>query len=206
MPPTILPIAAVTFLLIGGLVCAANAWWAFQVAFHGSRASAVPVLGAAFLGLGLLLLPATRPWCWAAVLVDAGTLQLLRALPAIVRQHRRTRRAQLLADYAAADSNRIVSLRLYRTGAFVLCLERTLPPGATGLNRRSDTGTWRRDGAELHLRTDTDSGVFIATATPAGETLRVREPLRSWETAPETALGALVFTSAAPPAAVARSP
>ena len=206
MPTTILPIAAVSFLLLGGLVCATNAWWAFQVAFRGSRASAIPLLGAAFLGLGLLLLPATRPWCWVAVLLDAGTLQLLRALPAIIRENRRTGPAQLLADYTAADGDRIVSLRLYRTGAFVLCLERTLPPGTTGLNRRSDTGTWRRDVAELHLRTEAESGFLLATPSPTGETLRFGAPLPSWESAPETALGALEFISAAGPAATAAQP
>ncbi len=193
MPTTVLPFAAATFLLIGGLVCAANAWWAFQVAFRGSRASAVPLIGTAFLGLGLALLPATRPWCWAAVLVDAGTLQLLRALPVIIREQRRTSASQLLMEYRAADDTRTVTLRLYRTGAFVLRLERALPRGSPGLNVRSDTGTWRREDAELHLQTDGESGSLLVSPTPSGDTLRFHAPLPSWESVPETALGPLEF-------------
>jgi hypothetical protein len=192
MPSSILPIVAATFLLLGGLICAGNAWWAIQVALRGSRASAVPLLGAVFLGLGLVLLPATRPWCWVAVLVDAGTLQFLRYLPSLLRERRRTSAAQLLADFRTVDGERRISLRLFRTGVFVLRLDRALPPGTLGLTQRNDTGTWQRAGDRLRLEsTSGESATLEFAPAPDGEVAAVREGFPTWDQEPATRLAGL---------------
>ncbi len=201
MPDTLRLSLAAALILLGALVCGLNAWSVITSRRTGRFHSAVPLVGALFLGAGLFVLPATRPFCWAAVLVDYGTLELLRAVPRLVRELRATSARNLQHEFRAADGPVTVSVRLYRGRVFVLRLEIPRPPGEPGLTGRGATGTWHRDGDRLILVDSRESTPLQLAPDPASAStaFRVTASFPTWETDPASSLTRFHFTPHSPP-------
>jgi len=90
---------AKVLISVGGFVALMN--WLTLVPLRGGRhASTVPFIGAIFLALGAVLVPALRPYAWAAVLMDYGTLLFVVKFPGLAVELWSTSRFTVLAEYA----------------------------------------------------------------------------------------------------------
>jgi hypothetical protein len=90
---------ALGLLALGGLLALVNWLALYQTWRTGRLCSAVPLVGALFLALGMLLLPPTRPFAWLAPLIDYTGVLFLLALPRLVNELWRTSRFNLLELY-----------------------------------------------------------------------------------------------------------
>ena len=141
-------------MVLGGLLSFAN-WWSVYQSYRTKRFhSAIPFFGAAFLGLGMLIIPSTRPYAWSALVLDYGTLAFLLASPKLAREAWNTSRFNLLFEYLGTAGMKTVHLRLFRQGIFTIRLQLHRPPGETGLVGTGTSGTWQHDGKSLKLATD----------------------------------------------------
>src|SRR5258708_7324312 len=77
---------ALGFMVLGGLLALLNWFSIYQTLRTGRRCSPIPLVSALFLGGGMLLHPAARPFAWLALVLDYGTLMLLLALPWIAHE------------------------------------------------------------------------------------------------------------------------
>jgi hypothetical protein len=132
------------FVIINGLSL-------FQTWYTGKFTSSIPLFGAFFLGMGMLLHPMMRPYAWIAVLVDCGTLMFLFALPRIIKEAWRTSGFNLLEEYTGREGGRTVTLRLFRKGEFVMSQKIARQGRKLGVLWAGTIGTWQRDGGRLKL-------------------------------------------------------
>jgi hypothetical protein len=151
---------AAVLLTLGAVISLLNWSTLFRTWWTGRFCSAVPLVGAACLGAGALLLPSLRPYAWAAVLLDFGTLALLLAAPRIAQSAWATSRFRLVEEYVGQRGATTVRLRLFRRGVFTLRWDIERPPGEYGLIGMGNVGTWERDGDTLVLRIGEDRAVF----------------------------------------------
>jgi len=180
--------------LIGTLVCGLNLAYLVRSRRRGRFHSRIPLVGALFFGGALALIPATRAFCWAAVLLDLGTLELFAALPRIVRELRVTSRANLVAEYRAVRGAATVALQLFRANIFILKVEIVRVPVVAGIASASMTGTWSRDGTRLTLLTTDRQQALLEPASPADpESWRVVAGFPQWEAEPDLSLVGLTL-------------
>ena len=176
-PP--LPIAA-GLIVLGSLISVANGWTALQRRRTGRFRSTVPLVGAGLLGAGFFLLPATRPFCWAAMFLDYGTVELLLALPKVLGELWGTSRFNLVSEYVGQAGARTVRLRLFRRAVFTLRLHILRAPGECGLVDASATGTWQREGTRLTLCGRDGEATFEVLRVGAKESLRQTSGFPTW--------------------------
>jgi hypothetical protein len=187
---------AAVLMVLGGLIAFAN-WWSVYWSYRTKRFhSAVPLVGAALLGAGMFTIPATRPYCWIALILDYGTLALLVASPQLFRELWSTSRFNLVSEYLGEAGLKTVYLRLFRRGVFTIHLQFHRRPGECGLGRIGTTGTWQREGTHLMLCTEQESAVFDLIRETPTQTLRQSVGFRSWESSPELSLGSIEFIKA----------
>ncbi len=180
-------------MALGGLIAFAN-WWSVYWSYRTKRFhSAVPLVGAALLGAGMFILPATRPYCWSALILDYGTLALLAASPQLFRELWSTSRFNLVSEYLGEAGMKTVHLRLFRRGIFTIRLQLHRPPGECGLVGTGTIGTWQREGAHLTLRTERESAVFDVVRDAPTEALRQSVGFPSWESSHELSLESIDF-------------
>lgn len=119
-------------------------------------ASSIPLLGGFFGVVGFSQIPALRKWCWVAVLVDYGSIELLLALPKVAKEFWQTSRINLIREFAGKDSGKEVKIRLYKAGIFTVKHQFSRARNEPGLLASSAIGSWfEADGAlVLHLRGD----------------------------------------------------
>jgi hypothetical protein len=155
---------AAALLGLGGMLALLN--WLMLVAslLTGRFHSCIPPLGAMFLALGALLHPVLRPYFWAAILLDYGTLGLAIASPWLIRQWWQTSRFNLLEEYVARRDRTTVHLRLFRRDIFTLQWEIRRPPGEYGLVGMGQIGTWEREAETVVLRIGSASAVLREAA------------------------------------------
>jgi hypothetical protein len=185
MPP--LPIAT-ALIVLGSLVCLANGWTAIQRRRAGRLRSTVPLLGAVLLGAGLFFVPVARPFCWLALVLDYGTVELLLALPKVFGEFWSTSRCNLVAEYCGQAGGKTVCLRLFRRAIFTLRLRVQRPPGECGLVDAGTIGTWQRDGARLTLRAEGGEASFAVLGTAPAEFLRPTVGFPAWSNSPDRSL------------------
>lgn len=159
---TLLQGGAWGLMALGGLLALLNWLTVYQTWRSGRFCSTVPLVGALFLGGGMLLLPTTRPLAWLALILDYGTLVFLLALPRIVDELWKTSRFNLLEEYVGQQSNKTVRLLLFRKGVFTIEQQFHRPPGECGLIQVGTIGTWKREDGRLLLSLDGDSAIFEA--------------------------------------------
>ncbi|MBF0607670.1 MAG: hypothetical protein SFH39_02200 [Candidatus Magnetobacterium sp. LHC-1] len=85
--------SGIALIVIGALISIGN--WLILIRRMTSKRfiSAVPLLGALFIGIGMLFIPGIRRYFFIALLVDFGTLELLYYLPrVIIREIRDSRK------------------------------------------------------------------------------------------------------------------
>lgn len=106
-------IVAYVLIAIGGWVSLAN-WLSPVLSVRGKRnVSAIPVVGAVLLGLGLWLLPATRSFAWIALFADYGTLILIVSAPWIAKEMWLSYNTKLVHSFSAEVGGRLVTIKLY---------------------------------------------------------------------------------------------
>jgi len=70
-------ILAIVSLVLGGYIAVLN-WYSIYASHKTNRnVSAIPLFGGLFLVLGLLGFQGTKPYVWAGILADYGTLILI---------------------------------------------------------------------------------------------------------------------------------
>jgi hypothetical protein len=186
-------VIAISLVVLGGLIAVAN-WWSVISSFRTKRFhSAVPLLGAVLLGTGMFLLPATRPFCLIAVVIDYGTLALLLASPRLVREVWSTSKFNLVSEYLGQAGMKTVYLRLFRRGVFTIRLQLHRPAGERGLVGTGTVGRWQRDGTRLTLRTEQESAVFDVVRGAPDEVLGQSVGFQSWEGSDELSLAGIEF-------------
>jgi hypothetical protein len=97
------------------------------------------------------MLPVTRPYAWAGVFLDYGTLIVVLRLPRLANELWSTSRFNLLSEYVGHRGSMSACLRLFRKGRFTLVQRIDRPPGTLGFMGRSMPGTWQREGNRVIL-------------------------------------------------------
>ena len=180
-------------MALGGLLSFAN-WWSVYQSYRTKRFhSAIPFFGATLLGLGMLMIPSTRPYAWSAVLLDYGTLAFLIASPKLARDAWNTSRFSLLFEYLGTAGMKTVHLRLFRRGIFTIRLQLHRPTGQAGLVGTGTIGTWQRDGKLLKLATERETAAFDVIQTEPTELLRQSTGFPTWEKSQELSLASIDF-------------
>ena len=184
---------AIVLITFGGLIAIGN-WWGLYWSYHTKRFhSAVPLFRAALLGAGMFILPATRDYCWVALIVDYGTLSLLLACPRLFQELWGTSRFNLVHEYVGKAGMKTACLRLFRRGIFTIRLELHRPSGECGLAGAGTIGTWQREGGRLTLSTGRESAVFDVVRDAATEMLRQSTGFPSWESDHDHSLAEIDF-------------
>ncbi len=161
------------FMALGSLVALLNWFSVYHRSRTGRCSSPIPLVGAFFLGGGMLLHPAVRPFAWLALVLDYGTLALLLAVPWIVSEEWKTSRFNLLEQYEGKKGSKRVELRLFRKGVLVI---KQYFGGESGLSLR---GSWKREGDRLLLSLEEDVAVFDPWSGRHGEGVRQATGFRS---------------------------
>lgn len=186
-------VIAIVLMVLGGLLAFAN-WWSLFWSYHTKQFhSAVPLFGAALLGAGMLMIPATRPYAWSALILDYGTLALLLGSPRLIRELWSTSRINLISEYRGQAGAKTIHLQLFRRSIFTVRLQLHRPPGEFGLTGTGAVGTWHHDGARLMLHTEQESAVFDVIRDAPTEVLRQSAGFASWESNNELSLENIDF-------------
>jgi hypothetical protein len=184
---------ATVLMTIGGLLCFANWWSVISSCITRRFHSAVPLVGAALLGVGMFMNSATRPYAWSALILDYGTLAFLFASPRLIHEVWSTSRFNLLCEYLGEADIKTVRLCFFRHGIFTIRLHLRRPPGECGLVSTGTIGTWKRDGERLTLRTASETAVFDLIQDSPAETFRQSTGFTSWENNHEQSLAGIDF-------------
>ena len=180
-------ILALLLIACGGLMAVLN-WWTMFWSYHTKRFhSIVPFVGAGLLGTGMFILPATRWYCWTALLLDFGTFALLLALPRIFHEAWETSHFNLLSEFTAQSGIKTARLSLFRRRIFTIRLEINRSQGIASLGT---IGEWQRDGEQLMLTVGKESAVF---SDVGGAAIRQSSGFPSWEKDQDTSLADLHF-------------
>jgi hypothetical protein len=150
-------IIAVPFILLWFVFILMN-WVSFyQTHVKRKFTSAIPLIGGVFGLIGFYQLPPLRKWCWVAVLLDYGSIVFLIALQKVTKELWQTSRINLVGELNGEDNLKVVKIRLYKAGVFVISHRISLREGQTGLVESSNIGTWyEADGTiVLTLHSDT---------------------------------------------------
>lgn len=157
-----LPNAAVILLLTLGALFSLLNWCSFvATAWTGKFHSAVPLVGGLCLGAGALLLPPLRPYAWAVVFLDYGTIVFVVVFPRLVREMWSTSWFNLMEEYVGVRGRTTVRVRLFRREVFIITWRVARPAGDYGLVEMSRVGTWEREPHRLIIRIGDDEAVLV---------------------------------------------
>jgi hypothetical protein len=165
-----LQVIALVLMTLGGLIAAMNWLTIFQSWRTGRFCSAIPLIGGLFLGVGMLLLPSTRPYAWAAAPLDYGTVITVLSLPYIVYMFWSVSRFNLLEEYTGQLGIQTVHLRLFRRRIFTIEQHFHREYGMTSVGT---TGEWEREQGRLLLRRGGQSAVLVSSLDGEPESLRL---------------------------------
>jgi len=157
-------------------------WAMVYSSWRTSRShSAVPLIGAALCGFGLLIIPLLRSYAWAVVLIDYGTLIFFYSLPRIIREMWQTSHYNLVAQYHGSSGPLAVCIRLFQRGIFTIDYHIQRNPDQAGLVRSSNVGTWRQEGEDLRLQIDKQSTLVKVMSKSGREWIRISDELINQE-------------------------
>jgi hypothetical protein len=134
------------------------------------------------------LLPTIRPYAWAALLIDIGTLAFLPYTPRIIREIWSTSRFNLLEEYVGQRDMTTVHLRLFRKDIFTLWWDIRRSPGEHGITGKGTSGTWEREADTLTLRVGEDRAVFRPLLDTTKEGWEISQGFQHEEASPELSL------------------
>ncbi len=159
---------AVALLGIGCWLSLLN-WVALLVSWRtGKFHSAIPLVVGLSLGTGALLLPPLRPYVWAGVLLDWGTIVVVLSLPSFVRKMWETSWFNLVEECVGVRGRTTVRLRLFRRRVVVINWDIARPKGEHGLVGMGQLGTWVRGEDRLTLCLGDDEAVLVPLDGPPG--------------------------------------
>ncbi|QDU20571.1 hypothetical protein [Urbifossiella limnaea] len=155
-------------LALGSWVSLLN-WVVLLVSWRtGKFHSAIPFVGGFCLGVGALLLPPLRPYAWAAVLLDWGTIVVVLSLPSVVQELWETSWFNLVEECVGVRGRTTVRLRLFRRGVVVINWDIARPKGEHGLVGMGQLGRWEQGEDRLTLRLGDDEAVLVPLDGPPG--------------------------------------
>jgi len=143
-------ILATVSLTIGGYIVAFN-WYSIYASHKKNRnVSPVPLIGAFFLVLGLFGFQETKPFAWAGILADYGTLTLIFAIPMLAWESWTTSRINLMHRFLSDAHGRRDDIQLFKRGKFTIKTAYEPPVacnahGALAISQ-GRVGTWKEDG------------------------------------------------------------
>jgi hypothetical protein len=185
--------AAVSALGLGAALSFLNWAWLVATWWTGRFHSMIPLVGASFLGAGALLLPTLRPYAWAALLIDVGTLAFLPFIPQIAREIWSTSLFNLLEEYVGNRNITTVHLRLFRKSIFTLWWDIKRLAGEHGITGKGMSGTWEREADTLVLRVGVERVVFRPLLDSSREGWGLSQEFQHEEESPELSLVGLEF-------------
>ena len=161
--------------------------------------STVPLVGGIAGIIGFLGVDALKQYAWTPLVLDIGSAGfLVLTLPRIVKEWWQFSAFNLRQAYrSTTNPAKTATLRLYRSGVFVLRLDFHRQENERGINQFSRLGTWQETATGLKLMTRDGKSAELSrngTGTPA--TLGVTVDFPTFETDAELALGGLTFTAA----------
>lgn len=159
--------------------------------------STIPLIGGIAGALGCLGFEMLQPYAWAPLVLDIGTPAfLLFRLPAIAKEKWQTSSLNLLRAFSATDGRtKTATLRLYRSGTFVLRLNFQREQNERGIMQFTRTGIWRETAAGIALATHDEKHAEMSwrnSAIPA--ILEVTTDFPTFQADAELALAGLAFT------------
>jgi hypothetical protein len=147
------------------------------------------------LGIGLALLPVTRPYWWTAIIADVGTLQLVWSSPRLLKEAWQTSRFSLIREYIGHTPNKTVCLRLFRRGVFTIRLEMNRSKPSPRLVSMGRIGKWTRSGSILTADAGNEVARFEVISLDSGERLKQLAGFTTWEKSEELSLAGIEFQS-----------
>lgn len=185
----ILQLVAAVLIGVGGIIVVLNLWTVIRNLSGKQYRSPIVLLGAAFLGAGMFILPATRPHFWSALIFDYATLMVLLGL---IPNMWSDSIFNLVGEYLGETATKRVWLRLYRRGIFSVEWERR-EPWKAGPIVGSGTDGWHRDGPRLTLNRANESAIFDLVPDATKETFRQSVGFPSLESRDDTSLAQIDF-------------
>lgn len=182
-------LAAALLIGIGGFIVVLNLWTVIRNLSGKQYRSPIVLLGGAFLGAGMFILPAARPYFWSALIFDYATLMVVLGLISHVRSDGIF---NLVGEYLGETATKRVWLRLYRHGIFSVEWE-SREPWKAGPIVSSGRDGWYRDGPRLILNRATESAVFDLVPEATKETFRQSVGFPSLESRGGTSLAQIDF-------------
>jgi hypothetical protein len=92
--------------------------------------------------VGALLVTSLRPFAWVTIFAEAGTIVVILAVPAVVREAWRTCRLNLLGEYVGQNGRTTIRLRLFRRGVFTIHWQIERLAGEYGVISKGRIGNW----------------------------------------------------------------
>jgi len=144
-----IPIIAVISLVLGALIALFN-WYSILASYRSGRhVSPVPILGGGLLFLGLFGAPETRAYAWGGIVSDYGTIFLIVAIPAMIREAWSTCSVNLAHRFVSEFGGRHDDIRLFKQGKFTIRSEHNPPVTCNKYGALAKTlgfvGTWREE-------------------------------------------------------------
>lgn len=141
-----IPILSITALLLGGFIALFNWYTLYAARTSGRNVSSVPLVGAVLLTAGLSGFPETRPYAWLGFIIDFGTLELLRAIPRLIKEAWQTSSSNLVHRFTCEGNGRRTDIRLFKKGICIIkCVhEPAVPCNEQGalVQQYGLVGTW----------------------------------------------------------------
>ena len=162
--------------------------------------STVPLAGGIAGVIGFAEVDALRPYAWSPLILDLGATGFVGCtLLTIARDRWQLSSFNLLREYrAAGDGSKTGTLRLFKSGVFVLRLDFHRTQGELGISQFSRIGTWRdaATGLQLETRDGKSAELHQHDGRPPG-TLEVASDFPTFATDAELALTGLTFAETA---------
>lgn len=161
--------------------------------------STVPLIGGIAGIIGFVGVDALRPYAWTPLILDLGSVGfLLGTLPRIAKEKWQFSSFNLLREYrSTTDPTKTATLRLYRSGVFVLRLDFHRQENERGIGQFTRLGTWQETATGLKLVTR-DGKLAELSRNDSGKsaTLGVTVDFPTFQTDAELALTGLTFDEA----------
>ncbi len=149
------PTIAVISLVLGSLIALSN-WYSIYASRRTGRfVSAVPVLGATLLVIGLLGFPETRAYAWVGIIADYGTIILIVAAPRMIWEAWATCSRNVVHRFVSDSNGRRDDIRLFERGWFTIRSEHNPPVPCNDhgamIASSGFVGTWRKQSGGFVL-------------------------------------------------------
>ena len=161
--------------------------------------STVPLIGGIAGIVGFMGVDTLKQYAWAPLILDIGSAGFLfLSLPRIFKEWWQFSAFNLQQEYRSTTvSAKTATLRLYKSGVFVLRLDFHRQENERGIGQFSRLGTWQKTATGLKLLTrDGKSAELSRNGAGEPATLGVTVDFPTFQTDAELALAGLTFTVA----------